>query len=114
MLDCQHCGIFRGVLPGGILDWEVDPVFDKTHATSWLMLLADDVHLEVGDVHFRSSSSSGAPSWVVRCCGRRLQEATTTSWAGSELLLKKSGRGLLVRPVGKTDSWFEVRPREVV
>ena len=29
-------------------------------------------------------------------------------------LAKKVRSGLLVRQVGKTDSWFEVRPREVV
>ena len=72
------------------------------HATSWLMLLADDFHLEVGDVHFR-------PAFLIF-----LLCSVVGSWKKKTRFVSQGAQGLLVRQVGKTDSWLEVRPREIV
>ena len=68
----------------------------ERYATSWLMLPADDCHLEVGDAHFRPAllvlfllcSVVGCPlSWTKSSGG------TTTSWVAFEPLLKEHAHG---------------------
>ena len=46
---------------------------------------------------FSSSSSSSAPSWVVRESWNKTSGGTTTFWVGFELLLKEHGLGFSER-----------------
>ena len=78
------------------------------YATTWIMLLADDYHVEVGGSHFRPAllvffllcEALGCPlSW------NKTNGGTVTSWAGFELLLKEHALGLTERRAAWVVKW---------
>ena len=78
------------------------------YATTWIMLLADDYHVEVGGKHFRPAllvffllcEVVGCPlSW------NKTNGGTVTNWVGFELLLKEHALGLTERRAAWVVKW---------
>ena len=77
-------------------------------ATTWIMLLADDCHVEIGGQHFRPAllvffllcEVLGCPlSW------NKTNGGTVTNWVGFELLLKEHASGLTERRAAWVVKW---------
>ena len=77
-------------------------------ATTWIMLLADDYHAEVGGAHFRPAimvffllrDVLGCPlSW------NKTNRGTVTNWSGFELLPSKHSLGLTERRAAWVAKW---------
>ena len=68
-------------------------------ATTWVMLLADDYHVEVGDPHFRHT--------ILGCplSGNERNGGSVTNWVGFELLLKEHALGLTERRAAWVVKW---------
>ena len=78
------------------------------YATTWIMLLADDCHVEVGGAHF------GLLFWCSSCCARfsgahcrgtRRMAERRPIWVGFELLLKEHALGLTERRAAWVVKW---------
>ena len=78
------------------------------YATTWIMLLADDYHVEVGGPHFRPAllvffllcEVLGCPlSW------NKTNGGTVTNWVGFELLLREHALGLTERRAAWVVKW---------
>ena len=78
------------------------------YATTWIMLLADDYHVEVGGKHFRPAllvffllcEVVGCPlSW------NKTNGGTVTNWVGFELLLREHALGLTERRAAWVVKW---------
>ena len=78
------------------------------YATTWIMLLADDYHVEVGGPHFRPAllvffllcEVLGCPlSW------NKTDGGTVTNWVGFELLPKEHALGLTERRAAWVVKW---------
>ena len=82
--------------------------FISQYATTWIMLFADDYHVEVGGQHFRPAllvffllcEVFGCPlSW------NKTNGGTVTNWVGFELLLKEHALGLTERRAAWVVKW---------
>ena len=78
------------------------------YASSWVLLLADDYHIEMGGWHFRPALLVFFLLCDVVCCPLSWSKTSgglITNWVGFELLLKEHALGLSERRAAWFVSW---------
>ena len=78
------------------------------YASSWVLLLADDYHIEIGGRHFRPALLVFFLLCDVVCCPLSWSKTSgglITNWVGFELLLKEHALGLSERRAAWFVSW---------